>query len=108
MKKLEKAKNIRGPKFLHIITPCPTGWGFPTDQTLEIGRLAVQTGLWYQAEYENGKVTINNDPKEFKPCADYFKKQKRFRHLTPEDIIEIEKHRDREWKILRNLANLGE
>ena len=45
LRKVEKAKNTDGPSFLHILAPCPTGWGFASDQTLEIGRLTVQTGL---------------------------------------------------------------
>jgi pyruvate ferredoxin oxidoreductase beta subunit len=104
LNKLTKAKDIRGPKFLHVMAPCPTGWGFPTEKTLEIGRLAVQTGLWYLAEYENDRVTINISPKEFKPVSEYFSQQKRFRHLIPEDLAIIEKHRDHEWKMLQHRA----
>jgi len=47
--------------------PCPTGWGFASDLTVEIGKLAVETGLWYLAEYENGKVKMNVVPKTLKP-----------------------------------------
>ncbi|MDK2823415.1 MAG: pyruvate ferredoxin oxidoreductase beta subunit [Clostridia bacterium] len=100
LKKLEKAKGIRGPKVLHILAPCPTGWGYKTEETIEIGRLAVQTGLWYLAEYENNEVTLNYRPKDFKPVKEYLAKQKRFRHLKDADFQVIEEHRDEEWKIL--------
>lgn len=103
MEKISKAKGLKGPRFIHIQTPCPTGWGFSPEKTVEIGKLAVHTGLWYLAEYENGKVKINVKPKEFKPVADYFKTQRRFKHLTSDDYKTIEEHRNREWEILRNL-----
>ena len=77
--KVTKAKKIKGPKFIHVLSPCPTGWGFDTDKTVEIGKLAVQTGLWYLAEYEKGKIRINIEPKSFKPVSEYLGGQKRFR-----------------------------
>ncbi|QNB46524.1 pyruvate synthase subunit beta [Thermanaerosceptrum fracticalcis] len=97
LNKIEKAKDTDGPSFIHVMAPCPTGWGFPSDRTIEIGRLAVETGLWYLAEYENNKVKMNLVPKTFKPVEEYLKKQKRFKHLTDEHIAIIEKHRDEEW-----------
>ncbi|MBE6083507.1 MULTISPECIES: thiamine pyrophosphate-dependent enzyme [Tissierellales] len=102
--KVTKAKKIKGPKFIHVLSPCPTGWGFDTDKTVEIGKLAVQTGLWYLAEYEKGKIRINIEPKSFKPVSEYLGGQKRFRHLNKGDFEVIEKHRDREWKALKNLV----
>ena len=96
LNKIEKAKNTVGPSFLHVTAPCPTGWGFPSNETIEIGRLAVETGLWYLAEYEGGKVTVNMVPKSFKPVREYLAKQKRFKHLTQEAIKEIELQRDAE------------
>jgi len=95
--KVEKAKNTDGPSFLHIHAPCPTGWGFAADQTAEIARLAVETGLWFLAEYQGGKARLNYLPREFKPVGDYLKGQKRFRHLAPEEWFAIEQQRDREW-----------
>ena len=100
MSDVEKAKNIRGTKFIHIIAPCPTGWGISTDKTIEIARDVVESGLWYLAEYQDGKFTLNYKPKEFTPVADYLKKQTRFRHLTDEDISVIEQSRDKKWKTL--------
>jgi pyruvate ferredoxin oxidoreductase beta subunit len=81
--------------------PCPTGWGFASDLTVEIGKLAVETGMWYLAEYENGKVKMNVVPKNLKPVEDYLKKQRRFRHLAEENIQLIQEHRDSEWKLIQ-------
>ncbi len=98
--KVEKAKNIRGTKFIHIISPCPTGWGIATDQTVMIAKEVVESGLWYLAEYENGTFKLNYKPKRFTPVAEYLKKQARFRHLTTEDIASIERSRDKKWETL--------
>ncbi|MGQ9695816.1 MAG: thiamine pyrophosphate-dependent enzyme [Thermodesulfobacteriota bacterium] len=101
MNKMAKTKIIKGPKFIHVMCPCPTGWGFPSHLTVEIGKLAVETGLWYLGEYENGKVKMNLVPKNFKPVEEYLKKQRRFRHLTEGQIKLIQEHRDKEWQTIR-------
>lgn len=101
LNKMAKTKIIKGPKFLHVMCPCPTGWGFPSHLTVEIGKLAVETGLWYLAEYEKGRVKMNLVPKAFKPVAEYLKKQRRFSHLTAEQIKIIQENRDKEWQMIR-------
>jgi pyruvate ferredoxin oxidoreductase beta subunit len=57
--KLRKAKEIKGTKYIHILAPCPTGWRYDTSKTVELGRLAVQTGLWTLYEIEYGKFKLN-------------------------------------------------
>ena len=101
MEKVKKAKETKGTKFIHVHAPCPTGWGYVAEKTIEYGRLAVETGLWYLAEYENGKFKLNLDPKTFKPVEQYLDGQRRFRHLKEEDFKVIEEQRDQEWVLLR-------
>lgn len=98
--KVHKASTIRGTKYIHIIAPCPTGWGIETDETVEIAKEVVDNGLWYLAEYENGEFTLNHKPKEFTDIKVYLKKQGRFRHLTDEDIEYIEESRDKKWEYI--------
>ena len=102
LNKVEKAKNTDGPSFLHVFAPCPTGWGFPSDQTLAIGRLAVETGLWFLAEYENGKARLTMMPRQFKPVQAYLGGQKRFKHLTEQEWAIIAAQRDREWAEMKD------
>ncbi|MDR2528555.1 MAG: pyruvate ferredoxin oxidoreductase [Synergistaceae bacterium] len=106
MEKVAKAKSIKGAKFIHVQAPCPTGWGYPSEKTIEYGRLAVESGLWYLAEYENGKNKLNLTPKTFKPVELYLRGQRRFRHLTEEDYRLIERHRDLEWELLKKRVNV--
>lgn len=97
IEKVRKASHIQGTKYIHVIAPCPTGWGIPVDETINIAKEVVDSGLWYLAEYENGRFTLNHKPKSFTSVEDYLKKQGRFKHLTDEDIKIITDSRDKKW-----------
>jgi pyruvate ferredoxin oxidoreductase beta subunit len=96
--KLAKAKATKGPSYIHVMAPCPTGWGFESDETIEIAKDAVNCGLWYLAEFEDGHFRLNKPMKAFSDIASYVYKQSRFKHLTAEDIALIEAHRDQKWE----------
>ena len=98
--KVEKASQIKGTKYLHILAPCPTGWGIPSSDTVEIAKEVVDCGLWYLAEYENGEYRLTHRPKEFTSVEDYLRKQGRFKHLTDEDIKVITDSRDKKWEAI--------
>jgi pyruvate ferredoxin oxidoreductase beta subunit len=89
-KKVEKAKNANGPAYLHIHTPCPTGWQFDPALTIEVAKTAVQTGAWVLMEIENGKTTLNRKLDKLKPVDTYLKLQGRFKHITETDIKSIQ------------------
>jgi len=80
-RKVKKALSIRGPKYIQIHVPCPLGWRADPSMTIEIARLAVQTGLYPIVEYENGKLTNGMKLSSPKPVEEYLKTQGRFRHL---------------------------
>ncbi len=101
IKKVEKAKNTDGTSYIHIAAPCPTGWGIDSSETVAVAREAVECGLWYLAEYEDGRYKLNKDVKEFTSIRAYLKKQGRFKHLTDEDINEIERQRDDQIKFIK-------
>ncbi|MHA1732949.1 MAG: 3-methyl-2-oxobutanoate dehydrogenase subunit beta [Promethearchaeota archaeon] len=101
--KFRKAKDIEGLKYIHIIAPCPPGWGFPTKDTIKVGKLAVQTGFWPLYEIEDGHFSLNGpskrlqNPANRKPIAEYLKMQGRFRKITDEDIEEYERYINALW-----------
>jgi pyruvate ferredoxin oxidoreductase beta subunit len=105
--KLRKAKEIKGTKYIHILAPCPTGWRYDTSKTVELGRLAVQTGLWALYEIENGKFKLNPpsdrliDKAKRKSVKEYFAMQGRFRNLTEEHIDRLQKWVDEDWENYR-------
>ncbi|MFC1899724.1 pyruvate synthase subunit PorB [Chloroflexota bacterium] len=88
--KVTKAANTPGPTYLHILSVCPTGWRSTGDISVELGRLAVQTGIFPLYEIENGKYTLNVKTPNRKPVEDYLKLQGRFRHLSEETTKEIQ------------------
>jgi pyruvate ferredoxin oxidoreductase beta subunit len=100
MNKVKRASEIRGTKYIHVSAPCPVGWGFGSDETIELAKEAVDCGLWALAEYEDGNFKINMRPKNFNGLKDYIKRQGRFRHLKEEDITVIEMARDRKWEYI--------
>ncbi len=95
-KKVRKALDVKGPAFVQILVPCPTGWGYSSEKTIEISKLAVQTGVFVLWEVEGSdmtKMVITKRPKERKPVIEYLKAQARFKHLLnkPEEIEKIQK-----------------
>jgi pyruvate ferredoxin oxidoreductase beta subunit len=80
-KKVKKAMKFNGPRYLQIDTPCPSGWGFASERTLEIGRMGVNCGLVPLFEMEDGTITSVRKIRRKIPVTDYLKAQARFKHL---------------------------
>jgi pyruvate ferredoxin oxidoreductase beta subunit len=106
--KIRKAMEVKGPSYIQILSVCPTGWRCPTESTIEVGRLAVQTGMFPLYEVENGKYKINVKPAPLKPVTDYMKVQGRFRHLSENDVKHIQDRVNSDWAKLVSLAGAGE
>ena len=109
--KLEKAKKIRGLKYIHLLSPCPPGWRFPSEKTIEVARLAVQTGMWILYEIEDGEFRLTGpsrallDKSKRKPVVEYVKMQGRFATLTDEQIEEMQKAVDEQWERIAELLS---
>ena len=102
--KFKNAMKIHGPKYLHILAPCPPGWGYNPKDSIEIGRLAVQTGFWPLYEVINGKFILSKDSSKYldtnkrKPIIEYLKTQKRFKNISDEDIEIHKSYIEDQWK----------
>jgi pyruvate ferredoxin oxidoreductase beta subunit len=98
-KKVQKALSIEGSTFIHILAPCPPGWRFPSDKTIEIGKMAVRTGVWVLYEREYGKITINGPSKtaikKSVPVDEYIKAQGRFKGIDAQTLSLIQQTVDR-------------
>ncbi len=79
-RKVKKAMEVRGPRYLQILVPCPLGWGHATSDTISMSKLAVETGLNPLFEYIDGKLATAMTVKQ-KPVEEYLKPQSRFKHL---------------------------
>jgi 2-oxoisovalerate ferredoxin oxidoreductase beta subunit len=100
IRKLRKARDIKGPKFFHVYAPCPTGWRLPPEKTVEISRMATDACVFPLYEVENGVYKINRKPAKKVTFQEYMAMQGRFRHLPASVVEEIQKGIDREWEIL--------
>jgi pyruvate ferredoxin oxidoreductase beta subunit len=103
--KVQKAKSIRGPKYLHVYSVCPTGWRSPPDLSIRLGKLAVETGVFPLYEVENGNYRLTKNPSKLKPVNEYLKMQGRFRHLTEALREEIQKKLDQDYAQLKKKAS---
>jgi pyruvate ferredoxin oxidoreductase beta subunit/oxalate oxidoreductase subunit beta len=88
--KVRKALNVVGPTFLHIHAPCPKGWKFDHAKTVEVARLAIETGMWNMYEWENGVYHYLFKPKKYRPVGEYLQMQGRFAHLTAAHIAKLQ------------------
>lgn len=93
-RKIKTAKEVDGPSYVHIHTPCPVGWGFEPDLTVQTARMAVETGLWILYEIVDGKKIKNKVIRDYLPVKEYLKIQKRFSTMSDNDISYLEKLRE--------------
>ena len=106
--KFSQAKKIYGPKYIHILAPCPPGWGYEPKDSIKIGRLAVQTGFWPLYEIIEGKFHLSKDsqryldPEKRKPIEEYLTTQKRFRNLSEENVENYRDYINNLWDEIKN------
>lgn len=102
-RKIEKAKSLKGSRMIIALSPCPTGWDYDPKETVEIGKLAVKSGIWPLKEYIDGKVVHTKTPRDRVPVEEYLKLQGRFKHLfepqrSEELLQDIQARVDRYWE----------
>ncbi len=99
IKKITRARSIKGPKYIHVLSPCPPGWRYPSEKTVEIARKAVMSRIFPLYSVEGGKYEIQRRNIKKIPVGDYLKMQGRFK-LSEEDRAEIQKKVDENWESL--------
>ena len=104
MNKAKRASLVKGPAYMHIFSPCPTGWRCAVEDSVQTARLVVQTKIFPLYEVIDGKYRLSRKIKKPKPVTEYFKLQRRFRHLTEEDIALIQERVDREYDRLLEMC----
>lgn len=98
-----------GPTFLHVIAPCPPGWKYEEKLTVDLARLAVETGYFPLMEWDHSKLRLNPpsdrlvDKRNRRPLIEFLKPQGRFSHMTEADIKEMEKEIDAYWDYIVRL-----
>jgi pyruvate ferredoxin oxidoreductase beta subunit len=84
--KVAHAASVEGTSYIHVLSPCPTGWGFSERDCIRLAREAVDTGLWVLGEHYGGEFILSNNPAKFRPVKDYLAGQGRFKHLSSTEI----------------------
>ncbi|MBI4503457.1 MAG: pyruvate synthase subunit beta [Gemmatimonadetes bacterium] len=108
LEKVTKARAIRGTRFLHILAPCPPGWKFEDDETIELARMAVRAGVFPLVEVEHGEHWRFTAEGAREPVGPYLRKQGRFRHLGEEQVRQIQAEVDRRWNAMRRRVESSE
>ncbi len=108
--KAAKAIYTEGPCFLNVLAPCPRGWGYNTEDIMELNKIAVETCYWPLYEVENGVYKINYKPKNKLPIEEFLKPQKRFKHMFKSGnewmIQEFQNEVDKRWQELLDLEEI--
>jgi pyruvate ferredoxin oxidoreductase beta subunit len=108
--KVERAMGLRGARYLHVLVPCPLGWGSESGQTIRLARLATECGLFPVYEAEHGEVVSVRPIRHLVPVDEYLRPQRRYRHLfgpegRPDLVARIQATADR---TIRRYGLLGE
>lgn len=108
IQKLRKALSVKdGLSYIHLYSPCPTGWGTYEDEGLDIARMAVETNYFPLWEADHGKVRLTHEVVAPRPIQEYTGPIGRYNHLTPEDIAMIQESVDCRYQLIKDLATSG-
>ena len=112
-RKVARAMEFRGPRYLHVLVPCPLGWGSDPAQTIAVARLAKETGLFPVYEAEEVRITGVSPIRRLRPVEDYLRTQRRYAHLFgdpghPETVARLQREANRNIERFGLLAGDGE
>jgi pyruvate ferredoxin oxidoreductase beta subunit len=99
-----RERHGQGVRYIHALSPCPPGWGYDSDQSIKIAKLAVETGFWPLYEIIDGQLILSRpskhlvNPEKRKPISEYLKAQRRFKKLGDEDLKEWQLYVDNIWE----------
>jgi len=107
LQKLGKAKAVKnGMAYIHVFAPCPTGWIAPTDSSIELSRMAVETNYFPLWEAVNGKFSFTYRPKFPRPVTEFIRLAGRFRHLNEEQLGRYEEMVNERFKLIESLTEI--
>lgn len=105
--KLKKALAFNGPSYVQIFSPCVPGWGYPSSETVQLARLAVETRASLLYEIENGIVKLSHPVENPKPLKLWLERQSRFKHLTGEEMDKLHIYATDYYRHIKKLSDAG-
>jgi pyruvate ferredoxin oxidoreductase beta subunit len=106
MNKVKKAALVNGPAYVHIYSPCPTGWGSTGERSIQFAKLAVDSKVFPLYEVIEGRYVLSRKITKPKNVEEYFKGQRRFRHLGEEQIAYIQRRVDADYERIVRLSEM--
>ena len=100
--KFKKAKEIKGTRFIHILSPCPPGWRIDSSKSIKVARMATQSRIFPLFEVEAGRLSITVKPEKTLSVRDYLMSQGRFSQMSEDMVSQVQAHAERRWKDLLN------
>lgn len=100
-RKVQVAATMDGPSFIHVQAPCATGWKFPVNKTVTIGKLAIKSGMWILWERKNGEIIVNSPEPDFGLIEEYLHVQGRFSRVSEDTINAIKQQVESRYQTLR-------
>ncbi len=104
--KIKRAKEIDGPAYIHVYSVCPTGWRSAPELSVQLGRLAVETGIFPLYEIDHGRYKLSMEFSPLRPITEYTKLQGRFRHLTADVLQQIQDKVVQKYEELREKSSV--
>jgi pyruvate/2-oxoacid:ferredoxin oxidoreductase beta subunit len=102
IEKIRKAQAIKdGLAYIHVLSPCPTGWRSPVSSTIELGRMAVETNYFPLWEADHGRFRFTYLPKHPRPVKEFTKLMQRFAHFTEQDLDDFQKNCDTRFALIK-------
>jgi pyruvate ferredoxin oxidoreductase beta subunit/2-oxoisovalerate ferredoxin oxidoreductase beta subunit len=101
LRKVEKAKAMRGLRLLTLLVPCLDGWGIADSMGIALARMAVESGVFPLYEVEDGSRYTLNEPAQRRPVREYLEAQRRYRDVSDDEIEQLQREVDAGWARLQ-------
>jgi pyruvate/2-oxoacid:ferredoxin oxidoreductase beta subunit len=106
-KKLTRAKSVtEGMSYIHVLSPCPTGWGAPPEKSIDMCRMAVETNYFPLWEAEKGKFRLTYEVPNPKSIKEFTRMMKRFGHLADDDLKRLQKELNLRFNLIKGLISI--